>query len=198
MQSTKLPCGYTVIPLVVNGQSPSKKVNEIAQRTFALLAQDSVDDSLAANYTLQGLKLQEMLVYSVLWDFKQDRPVLVTGAQHMTDNTCRLFSRYYLFKDYRTGNENNRYDKVDDFQVDMWHYSHLKNEYPFFFWSREKGNRFFKRIKSIRPDVFADWHVWEDSVELIWKNNWQGIFYTSTQDPAEFIDELSFNEHSLS
>ena len=117
MKKTKLPCGYTAIPLVVNGQSPSKQVNDIAQRTFVLLEQDSADDKLSANYTLSGLKLHEMLVYSVLWDFKADKPVLVTGAQHMSDNTCRLFSRYYLFKDYRTGTDNSRYDKVDDFKT---------------------------------------------------------------------------------
>ena len=187
----KLPCGYTAIPLVVDGHSPSKPVNDIAQRTFALLEQDSADDKLSDNYTLNGLKLHEMLVYSVLWDFKADRPVLVTGAQHMSDNTCRLFSRYYLFKDYRTGTDNNRYDKVDDFQVDMWHYEHLKQRYPFFFWSREKGNRFFNRIKQIRPDVFDNWNVYDHNIELVWENNWQGIFYTGSE---KYISELIFNK----
>lgn len=194
MKKTKLPCGYTAIPLVVNGQSPSKQVSDIAQRTFALLEHDSVDDKLARNYTFSGLKLREMLVYTVLWDFKQDQPVLVTGAQQMTPNTCRLFSRYYLFKNYRTGRDNNRYDKVDDFQVDLWHYEHLKDQYNFFFWSREKGNRFFSRIKQIRPDIFHDWNVWPDNIELIWKNNWQGIFYTATDDPTPYVEELIFNE----
>ena len=190
----KLPCGYTVIPLIVNGTSPDKSVNDIAQRTFELLEQDSATDKLADNYTLKGLKLHDMIVYSVLWDYKKDQPVLVTGAQHMTTNTCRLFSRYYLFRDYRTGNSNSRYDKVDDFQVDLYHLEHIKERYPFIFWSREKGNKFFRRIKSIRPDVFEGWFVYSKNIELLWKDNWQGILYTNTTSPDLYIDELTFNE----
>jgi len=190
----KLPCGYTAIPLVINGAAPDKTVADIAARTFALLEQDSADDKLSWNYTQAGLKLKDMAIYTVLWDYKQDQPVLVTGAQHTSDNTCRLFSRYYLFKNYRTGIDNRRYDKVDDFQVDMWHWEILKNQYSFFYWSREKGPNFFKRIKMLRPDVFSRWQVWPDNIELLWKNNWQGIFYTSTKDPQTMIDELTFNK----
>lgn len=190
----KLPCGYTAIPLVVNGQSPSRQVSDIAQRTFTLLEKDSADDKLASNYTFSGLKLHEMLIYTVLWDFKQDQPVLVTGAHQMTPNTCRLFSRYYLFKDYRTGTDNNRYDKVDDFQLDLWHYQYLKDTCNFFFWSREKGNKFFSRIKQIRPDIFLDWQVLPNDIQLIWENNWQGIFYTCSDDPQSYLKELIFNK----
>ncbi len=190
----KLPCGYTAIPLVINGAAPDKTVADIAARTFALLEQDSADDKLSWNYTQAGLKLKDMAIYTVLWDYKQDQPVLVTGAQHTSDNTCRLFSRYYLFKNYRTGIDNRRYDKVDDFQVDMWHWEMLKNQYSFFYWSREKGPNFFKRIKLLRPDVFSRWQVWPDNIELLWENNWQGIFYTSTKDPQTMIDELTFNK----
>jgi len=190
----KLPCGYTLIPLVIGGGSPSKQVNDIAQRTFELLEQDSADDKLASNYTLNGLKLHDMIVFSVLWDYKKDQPVLVTGAQHMTDNTCRLFSRYYLFKNYRTGGSNHRYDKVDDFQVDMCHLEFIRHRYPFIFWSREKGNQFFKRIRTIRPDIFGDWFVYSENIELMWENNWQGILYTNTTSPQPYIEELTFNK----
>ncbi len=191
IKKTKLPCGYTMIPLVVNGCSPSKQVTEIAQRTFKLLEQDSVDDKLAKNYTFKGLNLKNMAVFSVLWDFNTDQPVLVTGVQHITNNTCRLFSRYYLFKNYRTTGINHRYDKVDDFQADMFHLKYVKNYYPFVFWSREKGNRFFNRIKQIRPDIFADWNIYDHNIELVWENNWQGIFYTGSE---KYISELIFNK----
>ena len=191
IKTTKLPCGYTMIPLVINGCSPSKTVNDIAQRTFKLLEQDSADDKLAKNYTFKGLNLKDMIVFSVLWDFKTDQPVLVTGVQHITNNTCRLFSRYYLFKNYRTTGINYRYDKVDDFQVDMYHLRYVRNSYPFIFWSREKGNRFFNRIKQIRPDIFNDWNVYDHNIELIWENNWQGIFYTG---PEKYVSELIFNK----
>jgi len=186
----KLPCGYTAIPLIVNGISPGKKYNDIASKTIPLLEQDSVDDKLAWNYTLKGLKLHQMAIFSVLWDYRTDQPVLVTGAQHMSDNTCRLFSRYWLFKNYRTSVNNQKFDMVDDFQVDLWHMENLKQLYPFFFWSREKGSRFFERIKAKRPDVFKDWQVHKDSIELVWKDNWQGILYNGDET---FIEELRFN-----
>ena len=66
----KLSCGYTVVPIIVNGQTPDKNVNDIAMRTLPLLEADSANDKLADNYTLRGLKLQDMLIYSVLWDYQ--------------------------------------------------------------------------------------------------------------------------------
>ena len=186
----KLPCGFTVIPIVVNGLPPNKKVHEIATRTLPLLRKDSATDKLAYNYTMKGLKLPKMAIFSVLWDYNKDQPVLVTGAQRMSDNTCRLFSRFWLFTNYRTDQTNQKFDQLDDFQVDLWHMEHLKEKYPFFFWSREKGNRFFKRIKEKRPDVFHNWHVHDDLVELVWKDNWQGLLYTG---PSKYIDELRFD-----
>ena len=186
----KLPCGYTAIPIIVNGTSPGKRYNDIASRTIPLLEQDSINDKLALNYTFKGLKLNQMAIFSVLWDYKQDQPVLVTGAQHMTDNTCRLFSRYWLFSNYRTTQSNQKFNQVDDFQVDLWHMELLKDVYPFFFWSREKGSRFFERIKAKRPDIFQNWYVYKDIIELVWKDNWQGILYNGSET---FINELRFN-----
>lgn len=186
----KLSCGYTVVPIIVNGQTPDKNVNDIAMRTLPLLEADSANDKLADNYTLRGLKLQDMLIYSVLWDYQMDRPVLCTGAQHTSKNTCRLFSRFWLFSDYRTTQTNQKFNQIDDFQIDLWHMQQLQDRYPFFFWSREKGNRFFQRIKQKRPDVFDNWNVHNENIELIWKNNWQGILYTGS---AEYLNELIFN-----
>lgn len=186
----ELPCGFSVIPIVVNGLPPNKQVMPIFQRVLPALRQDSATDKLANNYTNKGLKLQQMAIFSVLWDYNNDQPVLVTGAQHMSNNTCRLFSRFWLFSNYRTDQTNQKFDQLDDFQVDLWHMNHLKKQYPFFFWSREKGNRFFKRIKEKRPDVFHNWNVHEDLIELVWKDNWQGILYTGSE---KYINELRFN-----
>ena len=186
----ELPCGFSVIPIVVNGLPPNKQVMPIFQRVLPALRQDSATDKLANNYTNKGLKLQQMAIFSVLWDYNNDQPVLVTGAQRMSNNTCRLFSRFWLFSNYRTNQTNQKFDQLDDFQVDLWHMDHLKKQYPFFFWSREKGNRFFKRIKEKRPDVFHNWNVHEDLIELVWKDNWQGILYTGSD---KYINELRFN-----
>ena len=59
----KLPCGFTVIPIVVNGLPPNKKVHEIATRTLPLLRKDSATDKLAYNYTMKGLKLPKMAIF---------------------------------------------------------------------------------------------------------------------------------------
>jgi len=192
ISSFKLPCGYTVIPIVVNGLTPNKDVHDIATRTLSSLEVDSATDKLADNYTIKGLKLHKMAIFSVLWDYGNDRPVLVTGAQHTSKNTCRLFSRFWLFSDYRTTQTNQMFNQIDDFQIDLWHMQQLKDRYSFFFWSREKGNRFFQRIKQKRPDVFANWHVHSENIELIWKNNWQGILYTGN---ADYLQELIFNSN---
>ena len=60
-----------------------------------------------------------------------------------------------------------------------------------FFWSRDKGTGFFKRIKSARNDVFADWQVHDTPVEILWKDNVQGIIYTGD---ISYINELAVNK----
>mgnify|MGYP001464844292 CR=1 FL=1 len=190
IEKIRLSCGYTLIPLIINQKTPSKQVQNIAYRTFSLLEKESYDEKHTKNYKLSGLNLKQMEIFSVLYDWEQDSPVLVTGAQYITKNTCRLFSRYYVFKKYRTRN-NKTYNKVDDFQVDMWHYEKLKKKFSLFFWSREKGNRFFNYIKKVRPDIFGNWNIYNENIELVWKNNWQSIFYIGSE---KYIKELIFNK----
>lgn len=190
---TVLPCGYRLIPFIVNGEeNPHISSSDIerSRRAVKLMAEDCKNDRLSENYTT-WLKLHTMEMYSVLWDVQRDSPVIMTGAQKMSDHCCRLFSRYYLFTNYRTDSTNTMYDKVDNFEADMYHLELMKDNYPLFFWSRDNGTNFFKRIKKVRDDVFSDWEVYPEKIELVWKDNHQGIIYTG--DPM-YIDELRFGE----
>jgi UDP-N-acetylglucosamine:LPS N-acetylglucosamine transferase len=96
-----------------------------------------------------------------------------------------------LFDDYRTKHSDNLYAKVDNFKTDLYMLEQLKDKYKLFFWSRDKGTGFFKRIKNARKDVFASWQVHNQLVEILWKNNTQGIIYTGD---ITYIKELTVNK----
>ena len=96
-----------------------------------------------------------------------------------------------MFNEYRTKHTDNLYAKVDDFETDMYMLNELKDKYKLFFWSRDKGARFFKRIKAVRADIFNEWNVHSEPVEILWKDNIQGIIYTGD---INYISELAFNK----
>jgi len=182
-----------IIPYIING----KENNNIpamdfinAKQAIKYMQEESKDDRLAENYD-KWLKLETMAMYCIVWDLKTNKPIMASGAQHMSDNCCRLFSRYYLFKDYRTKHVDNLYAKVDNFQTDLHMLEELQDDYKLFFWSRDKGTGFFKRIKKARPDIFDSWTVHEKPVEILWKDNIQGIIYTGD---ISYINELAVNE----
>lgn len=199
INSIKLQCGYIAIPYVVEGQiNTNLTKDELDKCNTAIksLQTECIDDRLSKNY-IKELSLDQMVRYSVLWDDTNDQPVLTTGAQKMSKNCCRLFSRYYLFKNYRTkSNQTSMYDKVDNFETDLLHLELLRNEYPFLFWSRDKGTAFFKKIKNARPDVFLEWIILDRTIRLLRKNNIQGIIYTGIgkDNPETYITELLFKE----
>lgn len=182
-----------IIPYIIDGQE-NKNLPGLdlinAKQAIKLMKEESKSDRLADNYD-KWLKLDTMAMYCVVWDNKTNRPIMTSGAQHMSSNTCRLFSRYYLFNDYRTKHSDNLYAKVDDFQTDMYMLEQLKDKYKLFFWSRDKGTGFFKRIKQARSDVFDLWTVYDKPVEILWKDNVQGIIYTGD---INYIKELIFNK----
>lgn len=188
-----------LITYIINGeinkdltQEDIKKVNFSFEKIYA----ESRSDRLFDNYH-QYLKLNKMLYYTLCWDQDNNEPILFTGAQHMTENCCRLFSRYYLFKKYRTTpSKTNLYDKIDNFETDFYHLSLIETRYPFIFWSRDKGTGFFKRLKKFKHSLFKNWEIYPESIELIWKNNYQGIFYINNQENnlEKYIDELRFSK----
>lgn len=182
-----------IIPYIIDGvenkQIPGMDLI-LAKQAIKYMKEESKTDRLAENYD-KWLKLETMAMYCVVWDTKANKPVMTSGAQRMSDNCCRLFSRYYLFDDYRTKHTDNLYAKVDDFKTDMYMLGELKDKYKLFFWSRDKGTGFFSRIKNARNDVFGDWQVHNTPVEILWKDNIQGIMYTGD---INYIKELAVNE----
>lgn len=196
LTSKKINNKFKMIPYIVDGKENtllSDYEMSMCRNSIKLMATDSVNDRLTENYS-KYLKLESMYIYSLLWDIEYQCPVMFSGAQHMSKNCCRLFSRYYLFTNYRTLHTDNLYAKVDDFKVDMLHLENTKNKYPFIFWSRDRGTGFFKRIKKARPDVFNSWSVYPSLVEILWKDNFQGIIYTNTSEPETYLKELRFNK----
>jgi len=182
-----------IIPYIIKGKENvdlpyQDRLNAI--ESIKLMKNESKSDRLAENYD-KYLKLETMAMYCVVWDLKNSKPIMTSGAQHMSDNCCRLFSRYYLFKNYRTKHSDNLYNKVDNFQTDLHMLEELQDEYKLFFWSRDKGTGFFKRIKQARPDVFESWTVHDKPVEILWKDNVQGIIYTGD---INYINELAVNK----
>lgn len=180
-----------ILPYIVNGKENNKlSMNDLNVCRIAIenMQTESKKDRLGENYN-KFLNLDKMAMYCVVLD--KNKPIMCSGAQHMSLNCCRLFSRYYLFDDYRTLHTNNLYDKVDNFKTDMYMLEQLKDKYKLFFWSRDKGTGFFKRIKNARNDIFYNWHVYEDLIEILWTGNNQGIMYTGD---INYIKDLTVNE----
>jgi len=182
-----------IIPYIIDGQE-NKNLPSLdfinARQSIKYMKEESKSDRLAENYD-KWLKLETMAMYCVVWDNKVNRPVMASGAQNMSKNCCRLFSRYYLFNDYRTKHTDNLYAKIDNFDTDMYMLNELKDKFKLFFWSRDKGTGFFRRIKQARSDVFDSWTVHDKPVEILWKDNIQGIIYTGD---INYIEELIFNK----
>jgi hypothetical protein len=198
LRSININDKFKIIPYIFDGKENASLTDDelkICCNSIKLMAEDSVHDRLADNYS-KWLKLESMYIYSLLWDIEYCRPVMFSGAQPVTENCCRLFSRYYLFTDYRTEHTKNLYDKVDDFEVDKFHLEHAGKKYPFIFWSRDRGPSFFYRIKNARPDVFGEWEIYPYTVDILWRDNYQGIMYTGPgkEDYEKYIDELLFDK----
>lgn len=138
--------------------------------------QESKDDRLANNYKKDNLKLDQMVMFNVVFDGAN--PVLMSGCQKITKDVVRVFSRYYHFKYYRTDGSN-MFEKVDDFmelQYSLNFLFHLR--YAGVIWTRDKSPGFFKKLKKARPDIFNDWNVYPDKVKILYPDNYQYVFYT--------------------
>jgi hypothetical protein len=195
--TTELNCGYTAIPFYINGdRNPSLTNSEIicCEDSLEQMRVESADDRLHKNYIARNLKLNHMVIYSLLYDHKTCQPVMWSGAQRISKNTCRLFSRYYLFKNYRTDpSVTNLYDKIDNFELDLFHLNNVNSKFPFIFWSRDKGTSFFKKLKQAKAEVFGDWTVHDKLIPIHTNDNIQGIIYTCSdkENVSVYINELS-------
>tara|TARA_Y100000385_G_scaffold59774_1_gene57934 strand:+ start:26659 stop:27228 length:570 start_codon:yes stop_codon:yes gene_type:complete len=179
-KSETLPCGYRVVPYIYKGRFNF----EISQRDMSLcdnaiytMSLQRGGDRLDENYSGRNLHLKDMHLYNFVFDGIE--PVLASGAQYDGDS-IRVFSRYFGFNNYRT-NGKILLDKVDDFDELKYTLRHLDNK--LIYWSRDKSPKFFERLKAGRPDIFSDWKVHPDKVNIMRtagtvSDNYQSIFYT--------------------
>jgi hypothetical protein len=194
MKSVDLRCGYTWIPLIYKGTENhelSAQQLTAARGSIDKLQVDRLSQRLSDNYKVERLHLNKMFIYSVIYDFKAARPVMVTGVQVVGPSSARVFSRYFVFPEYRSRQASAELlEKSDDFEVLQIEIAATAASYPFLFWSRDKGSRFFERIKVSRPDIFSQWIVHPEKVEILYKDNFQGIFYFNrSPEAAELIVE---------
>jgi len=169
----------------------NRKQNTNNERCFdAFLQMLESNDRLANNYTMNNLKLDEMYFYNFLFD--NGEPVLASGSEIMSDNVVRVMSRYYSFPDYRTDGTN-LLDKVDDF-YELKYVLERLNEFKLVIWSRDKSPSFFKRLKAGRPDLFSEWKIYPQKIELRYKDNFQSIFYVGD---ITYLSEVIYDNSQL-
>jgi hypothetical protein len=150
---------------------------------------ESESDKLSNNYRFNKLNLDKMYNFNFIFD--GDNPVQASGSQIISPTVVRVCSRYYLFDDYRT-DSTNPLNKIDDF-YELQYTLELLKHFPLIIWSREKSPSFFKRIKAARPDIFKDWKVYPEQIELMHKNNYQSIFYTGD---INYLHSLQYEVYS--
>lgn len=156
---------------------------------FEQLHLDSLNDRLADNYSGAKLNLDKM--YNFTFTYDDDNIVQCSGTQLCTNNIVRVFTRYYVFNEYRTDGTN-PLEKTDDF-AELKYTLDTLSDFPLVIWSRDKGKGFFKRLKRGRPDIFKKWEVYPEQIELMYKNNYQSVFYTGD---VNYLHNLQYEVYS--
>ena len=174
-----------IVPYILKGEiQPGDWTHEFQQ-----LELDSLDDRLFKNYTKSRLNLDKMYNFNFTYDGKEI--VQCSGTQICTPDVARVFTRYYVFTEYRTDGTN-PLEKTDNFEELKFTLKTL-SDFKLVIWSRDKGAGFFKRLKRGRPDIFSDWEVHDKKIELMSKNNFQSIFYKG--DPT-YLHSLQYEFYS--
>ena len=185
-----LNSGHRVVPYYYKGIVNSMLTFEDWQacdNAILQLQEERDDDRLSDNYCWKGLHLDKMFLYNVVFYKDTYEPILVSGAQSVGENSVRVFSRYYAFEKYRTDGTQ-LLEKVDNFDELRYTLEYCK-KHDLVFWSRDKSNKFFKRLKKGRPDIFSNWEVHPDKIEIIYPDNEQYIFYRGN------INEILYNRN---
>ena len=159
-------------------------------KAFEQLQLDSIGDRLENNYIKNNLHLDDM--YNFIFSYDDKNLVQVSGCQICSNNVVRVFSRYYVFKEYRTDGKS-LFVKTDNFSELKYSLKTL-SDFKLIIWSRDKSSGFFKKLKKHRSDIFHDWKVYSKQVELMYKNNYQSIFYTGD---ISYINEVVYDRNKL-
>lgn len=185
------------IPFIMQGKLNSELDpgdSARALQALELLARETADftHKLNRNYDVKHMHYDEMFTYGVMWDNDKDEPVCCSGLQTF-GIAGRMLSRYYVFKSHRP-TLNAFTNDIDDYQMMQIQQC---APYPFLFISRDTGTKYFERLKKYRPDVYGDFEIYPDKIELKYKDNWQSIFYynkgrLSSDQISDVISQLSF------
>jgi len=175
-KSETLPCGYRVVPYIYQ-----RKFNfEISQRDMSmcdaakgLMDKERIGHRLENNYSRENLHLGKMFLYNFVFYKDTPEPMFCSGAQ-IDGDSIRVFSRYFAFKKYRIDGMN-MLKNVDNF--DELNYSLRYLNHKLIYWSRDKSPKFFHRLKKGRPDIFSEWKVHPNRLQIIYPDNNQYIFY---------------------
>ena len=175
-KSEVLPCGHRIVPYIYN----TKFNFEISQRDMSmcdyakfLMHEQSIGHRLGNNYSRENLHLGKMFLYNFVFYKNTPEPMFCSGAQ-IDGDSIRVFSRYFAFKKYRIDGMN-MLKNVDNF--DELNYSLRYLNHKLIYWSRDKSPKFFYRLKKGRPDIFSEWEVHPNKLEIIYPDNNQYIFY---------------------
>ena len=180
-KSETLPCGFRVIPYIHLG----KYNYEVDQRDMSLcdnaiymMGKEASADRLDENYSGRNLHLGEMYMYNFVFDGNE--PVFASGAQ-LDNGSIRIHSRYFGFNKYRTDGKK-LLDKIDNFEELEYTLRHI-SYCGLIYWSRDKSSKFFERLKKGRPDIFSEWQVHPEKINLMrtentTTDNFQNVFYT--------------------
>jgi hypothetical protein len=172
-----LPCGYKVVPYIYKGKfnfEVSQRDMSMCDAALHMMNTERIDHRLSDNYSRKRLNnsFSKMLMYNFVFDGVE--PVFASGAQ-IDGDTIRVFSRYFGFNKYRTDGTK-ALDKIDNFDELKYTLKHLDNK--LIYWSRDKSPNFFYKLKKGRPDVFNEWYIHPEKLEIIHPDNNQYIFYT--------------------
>jgi len=172
-----------LVPYIENG-SYTNTETELCENALQQMYSECAGDRLEKNYSKDTLRLDRMEIFTFVFD-DNNNPIQASGCQVMSNNVIRVFSRYYVYKQFRTDSKK-LLDKTDNF-MDLNYCLPKLTKYPLIIWSRDSSAGFFKRLKAGRPDIFSDWVVHNEKVEILWRNNVQHIFYTGDNS---YIDEI--------
>lgn len=193
MTSELLDCGYQAITAIWNGKpnpNLSQTDTDRYEYTMSKMATECQDHRLALNYT-EHLHLTDQFLYTILWDNQRGEPCMVSGAQ-MMGRCVRVYSRYYQFSEYRvknTGNPNTS-DKSDNFELLLKHTEISEQFFDYIFVSRDRGNSAWSWFKRQRPDIFDNWHIIPEPVEVYYPGNFQGCMVKDLGNQSDFIEAV--------
>jgi len=173
---------YKWLPFIYMGQfNPDLEGNDVKKVMLSIetLFNETQTDShrLAKNYGVSMLKYEQMYVFGIVWDMNKSAPVCISGLQDIGSVCGRLLSRYYVFADYRPNGKNTFKNDIDDYAMLKIQKLMGERHFKLMFISRDTNPKYFQRLKKYRKDVYSEFEVHPQKVQLLYQDNWQNIFY---------------------